>query len=98
MIFVLKTLIEYFKERNNMSAFSRSYELNGEDDSVSLDDIYEFVEQNINADEIYTSLLIKNYEGKNIEVKITDIEKDKWYNKKLTESSRMLTELKTSLS
>jgi hypothetical protein len=69
-----------------MSAFSRSYELNGEDDSVSLDDIYEFVEQNINADEIYTSLLIKNYEGKNIEVKITDIAKDKWYNKKLAEA------------
>jgi hypothetical protein len=69
-----------------MSAFSRSYELNGEDDSVSLDDIYEFVEQNINADEIYTSLLIKNYEGKNIEVKITDIAKDKWYNKKLSEA------------
>jgi ribosomal protein L12E/L44/L45/RPP1/RPP2 len=69
-----------------MSAFSRYYELNGEDDSVSLDDIYEFVEQNINADEIYTSLLIKNYEGKNIEVKITDIAKDKWYNKKLAEA------------
>lgn len=69
-----------------MSAFSRDYELNGEDDSVSLDDIYEFIEQNINADEIYTSLLIKNYEGKNIEVKITDIAKDKWYNKKLAET------------
>jgi len=68
-----------------MSAFSRSYELNGEDDCVSLDDVYEFVEQNINADEIYTSLLIKNYEGKNIEIKITDIEKEKRYKTRVEE-------------
>ena len=68
-----------------MSAFSRYYELNGEDDCVSLDDAFEFIEKSLDVEEIYMSLLIKNYEGKNIEIKITDIEKEKRYNKRLAE-------------
>lgn len=65
-----------------MSAFSRYYELNGEDDCVSLDDAFEFIEDGLDAEEIYMDLLIKNYNGKNIEIKITDIEKDKRYKEK----------------
>ena len=68
-----------------MSAFSRDYELNGEDDSVSLDDAFEFIEEGLEAEEIYMGLLIKNYNGKNIEIKITDIEKEKRYNQRLKE-------------
>jgi hypothetical protein len=68
-----------------MSAFSRDYELNGEDDSVSLDDAFEFIEEGLEAEEIYMSLLIKNYNGKNIEIKITDIEKEERYKKRLAE-------------
>lgn len=68
-----------------MSAFLRDYELNGEDDSVSLDDAFEFIKEGLEAEEIYMSLLIKNYNGKNIEIKITNIEKEKRYNKRLAE-------------
>ena len=68
-----------------MSAFSRDYELNGEDDSVSLDDAFKFIEEGLEADEIYMGLLIKNYNGKNIEIKITDIEKEERYNQRLKE-------------
>jgi hypothetical protein len=68
-----------------MSAFSRDYELNGEDDSVSLDDAFEFIEEGLEAEEIYMGLLIKNYNGKNIEIKITDIEKEERYKKRLAE-------------
>jgi hypothetical protein len=68
-----------------MSAFSRDYELNGEDDSVSLDDAFEFIEEGLESEEIYMGLLIKNYNGKNIEIKITDIEKEERYKKRLAE-------------
>ncbi len=68
-----------------MSAFSRDYELNGENDSVSLGDAFKFIEEGLEAEEIYMGLLIKNYNGKNIEIKITDIEKEKRYNQRLKE-------------
>ena len=93
MIFVLKILIEYSKERNKMSAFLRDYELNGEDDSVSLDDAFEFIEEGLEAEEIYMGLLIKNYNGKNIEIKITDIEKEERYNKRLAEIRKELQDI-----
>ena len=51
-----------------MSAFSRDYELNGEDDSVSLDDAFKFIEEGLEADEIYMGLLIKNYNKENFVV------------------------------
>lgn len=76
-----------------MSAFSRHYELNGEDDCVSLDDAFEFIEEGLEADEIYMGLLIKNYNGKNIEIKITDIEKEKRYNQRLEETREELLDI-----
>ena len=76
-----------------MSAFLRDYELNGEDDSVSLDDAFEFIEEGLEAEEIYMGLLIKNYNGKNIEIKITDIEKEERYNKRLAEIRKELQDI-----
>jgi hypothetical protein len=46
---------------------------------------FEFIEEGLEAEEIYMSLLIKNYNGKNIEIKITDIEKEGRYKKRLAE-------------
>ena len=58
-----------------MAAFSQYYECNGNE--VALRDIFDHAIKNVDTDYVYWSVLIKDYFGKNIEIKITDIEKDK---------------------
>ena len=68
-----------------MAAFSHDYECSGElmnwYEIVGL--FYKALEDGLNTDNIYWSVLVKNYNGKNIEIKITDIEKEKEYKEKL---------------
>lgn len=66
-----------------MAAFSRYVECNGNE--VALRDVFDNVIRHIDTDDIYWEILIKNYFGKNIEIKITDIEKDKWWQNKIKE-------------
>lgn len=64
-----------------MAEFSRYIEYDG--DEVALRDMFDNVIKNIDTNYIYWGVLIKDYFGKNIEIKITDIEKDKEYRQKL---------------
>lgn len=64
-----------------MAAFERYIEYNGNE--VALRDIFDNVIKNVDTDYIYWSVLIKDYFGKNIEIKITDIEGDREYHQKL---------------
>jgi hypothetical protein len=66
-----------------MAAFSWYRECDGNE--VALIDVFDNAIKNVNTDYIYWGVLVKNYFGKNIEIKITDIEKDKEYHKKLLE-------------
>lgn len=58
-----------------MAAFQQYFECNGNE--ISLRDIFDNAIKNVDTDDIYWGVLIKDYFGKNIEIKITDIEKDK---------------------
>lgn len=60
-----------------MAAFSWYGECDGND--VVLNDIFDNAIKNVNTDYVYWGVLVKDYFGKNIEIKITDIEKDKKY-------------------
>lgn len=64
-----------------MAAFSQYFEYDGNE--VALRDIFDYAIKNVDTDNIYWSVLIKDYFGKNIEIKITDIEKDKKYRQRL---------------
>lgn len=64
-----------------MAAFSRYFEYDG--NKVALRDIFDNAIKNVDTDYIYWGVLIKDYFGKNIEIKITDIEKDKTYHQRL---------------
>ena len=62
--------------------FSKNSEIDGismQKENIQLQDVFEYVMKNCNTDYIYWSVLVKNYFGKNIEIKITDIAKDKEY-------------------
>jgi hypothetical protein len=63
-----------------MSAFLRCIEYNGNE--VALRDVFNNVIKHIDTNYTYWNVLIKDYFGKNIEIKITDIEKDKMYREK----------------
>lgn len=63
-----------------MAAFSEYYEVDGESmNGLQLADCFNEIMDELGGDNIYWTLVIKNYYGKNIEIKITDIEKDKMY-------------------
>lgn len=67
-----------------MAAFSHDYVYNGE--SINYPRVAELFYKalgNIDTDNIYWNMLIKNYNGKNIEIKITDIEKEKEYKERI---------------
>lgn len=68
-----------------MAAFSYDYECNGK--SMNWYEVaelfYKALNDGLDTDDIYWGVLIKNYNGKNIEIKITDIEKEKEYKEKL---------------
>lgn len=68
-----------------MAAFSYDYECNGK--SMNWYEVAELFHKALNdgldADDIYWGVFIKNYNGKNIEIKITNIEKEKEYKEKL---------------
>ena len=67
-----------------MAAFSERFEYDGESMNwLSLCDIFDEALNHIDTDYIYWSRLITNYKGKNIEIKITDIEKDKKYKERI---------------
>ena len=60
-----------------MAAFSWYSECDGNE--VALRDVFDNAIKNVNTDYVYWSVLVKNYFGKNIEIKITNVEKDKKY-------------------
>lgn len=64
-----------------MAAFLQHKEYDG--NKVALRDIFDYAIKNVDTNYIYWSILVKNYFGKNIEIKITDIEKDKEYHQRL---------------
>lgn len=67
-----------------MASFSHYDEYDGETMNwLVLSDIFNDALDNYNTDYIYWSVLVKNFCGKNIEIKITDIEKDKQYHQNL---------------
>jgi hypothetical protein len=51
-------------------------------DWSSLRDIFDDALNNYDTDYTYWSVLVKNFRGKNIEITITDIKKDKIYKEK----------------
>lgn len=66
-----------------MASFSYYGEYDGKTINwLSLCDIFDKALDNYDTDYAYWSVLIKNFFGKNIEIKITDIEKDKMYREK----------------
>ena len=67
-----------------MAKFSEYYEIDGEStNGLLLADYFNEIMDELGGDNIYWTLFIRNYYGKNIEIKITDIEKDKEYRQKL---------------
>lgn len=67
-----------------MAKFSEYYEVDGEPmNGLLLADYFNEIMDDLGEDNIYWTLVIKNYYGKNIEIKITDIEKDKQYRERM---------------
>ena len=67
-----------------MAAFSEYYEADGESmNGLLLRDYFNEIMDELGGDNIYWTLVIKNYFGKNIEIKITNIEKDKQYRERI---------------
>ena len=67
-----------------MAKFSEYYEYEYCANGLQLRDIFEDVFDVCNDKEAspYWSILVKNYFGKNIEIKITDVEKDEEFRKR----------------